>query len=482
METNNQVIEVEAEEIDVVEDKLKKEVGRFSLPDAKIAQMKEQYGGLVINGVEDKAGYNALNEALQIVKKTRTGIEAKRKVIKEDYLKIGTGIDGEAKRLTALLKPLEDELAAKKQAIDDEKEKAKKEKEAEAERKIQQRVTDLIAAGIVFDGTFYSIGDIAMDVVTLRNMPDDKYEVLKAKVGFEKKRLEEIELQKKQEEEKKQEEMRKQQEELKKQQDELKKQQEELQKQKEEYEKQQNELKQQQQKAEEEKKKLEEEKAENERKQAEQKLNDLVEGVNMLYTAAGFARRDKNTWVFKNDFEEIIATVDLQNPASYDDFKVKAEQFTAQIATARQKQDDHNKEQERQKKELEEENKRKEEEAKNRLNLRYTQLAALGMSYDPNHLCYRWNSIKVEDASQTVLLDDAAWGALLEDVAAKICVEKEEQEKLRQDGMNDKQKLEEYVAALKAVPGPGVFKTDEVSQKYGKFYDQFNLLTQNLLS
>lgn len=92
----------------------------YELPDQKIAEIKTFCESINIAGVEDKANYKTASAALTKVKKYRTGIEAKRKELKEPFLEAGKAIDAEAKRLTALLTPIEEALAGKIKAIDNE--------------------------------------------------------------------------------------------------------------------------------------------------------------------------------------------------------------------------------------------------------------------------------------------------------------------------------------------------------------------------
>ena len=91
----------------------------YELPDAKIAEIKAFCDNINIAGLDDKTNYKTASTALSKVKKFRTGIEAKRKQLKEPFLEAGKAIDAEAKRLTALLTPIETALAAKIKVIDD---------------------------------------------------------------------------------------------------------------------------------------------------------------------------------------------------------------------------------------------------------------------------------------------------------------------------------------------------------------------------
>lgn len=177
---------------ETADERIAQEIKRFSLPDAKIAELKKKFGKLKIRqlpAADDKAAMKlyrdekkVVQEALAVVRKVRTSLEGKRKELKADYLKIGKGIDAEASRLTDLVSPLEVQLKEHWDAS----EKAETDRENEAERlaqeKLQGRVRDLLDAGIQFDGSFYSIGDISVDVVTLKTFKDEQFAALLAKV------------------------------------------------------------------------------------------------------------------------------------------------------------------------------------------------------------------------------------------------------------------------------------------------------------
>lgn len=127
------------------------QLARFSLADAAIAEMQQQFMPLSINGIEDAEGYKRVHAARMTVKGHRVEVEKLRKELKADALEYGRKVDGEAKRITALLAPIESHLEAEEKAIDDAKEairnaarlKAEAEERArreaeEAERKAKQ--------------------------------------------------------------------------------------------------------------------------------------------------------------------------------------------------------------------------------------------------------------------------------------------------------------------------------------------------------
>lgn len=100
------------------------ELQKYDITDAAISAMASQYMQLIISGIDDRAGLAAVHEARMVVKGKRVEVEKTRKSLKEDALRYGRSVDAEAKRITALLAPIEvhlqgqeDKIAAIKQAI-----------------------------------------------------------------------------------------------------------------------------------------------------------------------------------------------------------------------------------------------------------------------------------------------------------------------------------------------------------------------------
>lgn len=124
-------------------------IKQYDVAEAAVEQYKEKFLPLKINGIEDKEGYAEVAQALKLMVKRRNEIEAKRKELKEDSLKYGRAVDSEAKRLTALLAPIEEHLKAEKQRVDDELERIAKQAEMERLQKIQQRSNALYDLGAV---------------------------------------------------------------------------------------------------------------------------------------------------------------------------------------------------------------------------------------------------------------------------------------------------------------------------------------------
>ena len=176
------------------DDIIQNEIRKYSVADAVIAEYKDKFKGLKIKGIDDKQGYKAVKEARSIMMKYRTGVENKRKELKVDSLKIGAGIDGEAKRLTSLILEVEEPLKDKLEKIDAEIQAEKDKAEKEAEEKLNVRVKELEEVGLKFDGSFYSIGEnISVDIVTIKDFSDEVFAEFKIRVSAENDKIVEAE-------------------------------------------------------------------------------------------------------------------------------------------------------------------------------------------------------------------------------------------------------------------------------------------------
>lgn len=127
------------------------ELAVFRKQDAIVAELREKYMVLTINGVDDAKGFKAVHDARMIVKAARVDCEKTRVKLKADVLERGRKIDSEAKRVTALLAPIEEHLEAEENAVVQERERIKAEAEAIRHAIIKQRYDALQAAGYTGD-------------------------------------------------------------------------------------------------------------------------------------------------------------------------------------------------------------------------------------------------------------------------------------------------------------------------------------------
>jgi len=117
------------------------QLARFSPTDTAIAELGKEYLPLHIADVSDRAGFELVHRARMNVRAKRCEVEKVRKELKADALKYGQEVDGEARRIKALLEPIESHLQAEEEKHEAEKEairnaarlKAEAEEKAKAE-------------------------------------------------------------------------------------------------------------------------------------------------------------------------------------------------------------------------------------------------------------------------------------------------------------------------------------------------------------
>ena len=119
----------------------------FSPADAEIERLRTEYMPLKINGLADRTGYVKVHDARMVVKNYRVAVEKTRTALKADALNYGRMVDAEAKRITALLEPIEDHLGRQEEAIEIERERIKAEAEAARKRRLDDRMAALAAVG-----------------------------------------------------------------------------------------------------------------------------------------------------------------------------------------------------------------------------------------------------------------------------------------------------------------------------------------------
>lgn len=128
---------VELTDLATIDDAGDGELTSFSIQDAAIDKMYDDFGGLTIAGPQDRTGYESVHQARMTVKNHRCAVENLRKKLKEEPLRQCRQIDDEARRITQRLIPLEEQLQKKQAAIDAERDRIRREAE-DLERRMRE--------------------------------------------------------------------------------------------------------------------------------------------------------------------------------------------------------------------------------------------------------------------------------------------------------------------------------------------------------
>lgn len=124
-------------------------LSRFRQQDATIAKMKAEYSLLTVQDVNDARGLKLVHAARMEVKNCRVAVEKLRKELKADSLEYGRKVDAEAKRITAMIEPIETHLEQQEAIVTKEKERLKAEAEAKRKAALDERISKLLEVGCV---------------------------------------------------------------------------------------------------------------------------------------------------------------------------------------------------------------------------------------------------------------------------------------------------------------------------------------------
>lgn len=113
---------------------------KFAISDSAIQKLGTQYMGLTIAGVEDKEGLATVHTARMKMRSHRVEVEKTRKALKEESLAWGRAVDGEARRITGLMAPIEAHLTLEETRVTM---AIKAEKERKAAELLEERMEQL---------------------------------------------------------------------------------------------------------------------------------------------------------------------------------------------------------------------------------------------------------------------------------------------------------------------------------------------------
>ena len=159
-----------------------KELEKFNVTDATIAKLTADYMALTVRDATDDNGYKIVKSARMEVVHLRGKIEKTRVILKADSLEYGRRVDGEAKRITALLAPIETHLIGQEKIVDDEKARIKAEIEAKEAALLQIRIDTLCAFGARFNGQMYAAFGLQIPAALVKVCTDEQFDLFVAQL------------------------------------------------------------------------------------------------------------------------------------------------------------------------------------------------------------------------------------------------------------------------------------------------------------
>lgn len=200
-----------------------------NVTDAVIASLKEKYGDLKLNDLNDKEGYLEIKEAKKEVRKWGILTEKLCKSGREDAIKVQKLWLGKEKEILGKISQIEDPLNNEIKRFEDEQDRIENERKILQEETYMHRQSELLKLGAVYANGCFNLNDVVYEASIIKESDEDIYKnsiLVKYRIQYEKNNIEKAEEERKKSE---------QEAELKRQRDELEKQRIEFEKQQEEF-------------------------------------------------------------------------------------------------------------------------------------------------------------------------------------------------------------------------------------------------------
>ena len=124
-------------------------VVKYNVNEAEISKMASIYMELTVKDLEDKEGFDSVHAARMVMVKHRTSIDKTRKKANEEAQSFIKNNNDNAKKLLALIAPIEDHLTKEEDKVVNEKKRILAEQEAKDRAKTEARINGLMQYGVV---------------------------------------------------------------------------------------------------------------------------------------------------------------------------------------------------------------------------------------------------------------------------------------------------------------------------------------------
>jgi len=163
-------------------DDIKKAVENLAATELKVVELKTKYEGVTIADENDEEGYKLAREAKSALVKTRTSSEDDRKVALKPIDDLRDTVHNRFMAVQTDLKKIEGPISARIKEIDDIEKQKKEQEKVDLENKINARINELVAKGMVFMDGYYvisapeiGVSPSSIGVVDIRTMSDELY-------------------------------------------------------------------------------------------------------------------------------------------------------------------------------------------------------------------------------------------------------------------------------------------------------------------
>lgn len=200
-ETNLEVLEVDAEEIPL-EEKIENELQKSNVTDAVINAMKEKYGSLRLERIDDKNGYLEIKNARKEVRKIGILTETLCKKGRESAIREQRLWLDKQKEILDKINKVQLPLEAEIEKFESEVAKKEKEEQELKEKVFQERQATIIKLGAAYNNGQFVLNHIEYEIGNIREAEQDVWEEIilpKYKTEFEKNEAEKARIEKERE-------------------------------------------------------------------------------------------------------------------------------------------------------------------------------------------------------------------------------------------------------------------------------------------
>ncbi len=143
---------------------------------ARMNELRVIYGGIKINGVDDKENIELAKKAVSELTKIRTGSERDKKTIKRPLLDACDIVEGKWSFIETGVKSIEDPIRKQLKEVADEEDRLKREKKQKQEERFILRQQELSSMGVLYADGRFSLNDVSYEMTVVKDTDDSVYE------------------------------------------------------------------------------------------------------------------------------------------------------------------------------------------------------------------------------------------------------------------------------------------------------------------
>lgn len=164
----HEILEVEAEEVNPLEEVIEKTLVKNNVTDQVIASLKEKYSGLTLRSLDDKENYLIIKDAKKVVRGVGILTEKLCKAGREDAIAIQKKWLATEKSVLAKIAEVQDPLDAEIKKFEDEVERIANEEKERREQKFMARQTILLKMEAKYENNSYTLGNVSYELNNIK--------------------------------------------------------------------------------------------------------------------------------------------------------------------------------------------------------------------------------------------------------------------------------------------------------------------------